>query len=70
MQNKSERVNKEYLTLVLNSILTQEQVNRDVDGSVILQWQPDQVDGTVILILHQEKQTEIQQKVGESFRFM
>ncbi len=32
---KSE-INNEYLTLVLNSILTKEQVNRDVGGSVII----------------------------------
>ena len=68
LQNKSDRINNEYLTLVLNSILTQEQVNRDVGGSVILHWRPDQVAGTVIPILHQEKQTEIEQKVVESFR--
>ena len=68
LKNKSDRVNNEYLTLVLNSILTQEQVNRDVGGSVILHWRPDQVAGTVIPILPQEKQTEIQEKVLESFR--
>ncbi len=64
--NKSDRINNEFLTLVLNSILTQEQVKRDVGGSVILHWRPDQVAGTVIPILPQEKQTEIEQKVLES----
>ena len=68
LKNRSDRVNNEYLTLVLNSILTQEQINRDVAGSVILHWRPDQVAGTVIPILPQEKQTEIQEKVLESFR--
>ena len=53
---------------MLNSILTQELVNRDVGGSVILHWRPDQVANTIIPILPQEKQTEIQQKVVESFR--
>lgn len=67
LKSKTKRVGNEYLTLVLNSILTQEQVNRDVGGSVILHWRPDQVAGTVIPILHQEKQTEIEQKVLESF---
>ncbi len=52
----------------LNSILTQEQVNRDVGGSVILHWRPDQVARTVIPILSKEKQTEIQEKILESFR--
>ncbi len=67
LKSKTDRINNEYLTLVLNSILTQEQVNRDVGGSVILHWRPDQVAGTVIPILPQEKQTEIQEKVLESF---
>ncbi len=67
LKNKSDKINNEYLTLVLNSILTQEQVNRDVGGSVIFHWRPDQVAGTIIPILHQDKQTEIEQKVLESF---
>ncbi len=67
LKSKTDKIGNEYLTLVLNSVLTQEQVNRDVGGSVILHWRPDQVAGTVIPILHQEKQAEIQQKVLDSF---
>ena len=67
LKSKTDKIGNEYLTLVLNSILTQEQVNRDVGGSVILHWRPDQVAGTIIPILHQEKQAEIEQKVLESF---
>ncbi|MDE0326730.1 MAG: restriction endonuclease subunit S [Candidatus Poribacteria bacterium] len=67
LESKTDKIGNEYLTLVLNSILTQEQVKRDVGGSVILHWRPDQVAGTVIPILHQEKQAEIEQKVLESF---
>lgn len=67
LKSKTDKIGNEYLTLVLNSILTQEQVNRDVGGSVILHWRPDQVAGTVIPIIHQEKQTEIEQRVLESF---
>ena len=67
LKSKTDEIGNEYLTLVLNSILTQEQINRDVGGSVILHWRPDQVARTVIPILHQEKQAEIQQKVIESF---
>lgn len=67
LKSKTDKLNNEYLTLVLNSILTKEQVNRDVGGSVILHWRPDQVQGTVIPILPTEKQTQIQQKVAESF---
>lgn len=68
LKNKSDKIKNEYLTLVLNSILTKEQVNRDVGGSVILHWRPDQVKETVIPILSEAKQLEIQQKVIESFR--
>ena len=67
LKSKTDKVNNEYLTLVLNSLLTQEQVNRDVGGSIILHWRPDQVKKTVIPILSEKKQSEIQQKVTESF---
>jgi len=67
LKSKTDKINNEYLTLVLNSILTQEQVNRDVGGSIILHWRPDQVKETVIPILSEEKQLEIRQKVTESF---
>ena len=67
LKSRTDRNNKEYLTLVLNSILTKEQVNRDVGGSVILHWRPDQVKRTVIPILPEETQIRIQHKVTESF---
>ena len=67
LTNKTDRVNNEYLTLVLNSILTKEQVNRDVGGSVILHWRPEQVKSTAIPVLPKAKQTQIRQKVAESF---
>ena len=67
LKRKDDRVDNEYLALVLNSLLTKEQINRDVGGSVILHWRPDQVQRTVIPILPKEKQTQIQQKITESF---
>ena len=67
LKSETDKIGNAYLTLVLNSILTQEQVKRDVGGSVILHWRPDQVAGTVIPILPQQKQAEIEQKVVESF---
>lgn len=67
LKNTSNKVNNEYLTLILNSILTQQQVNRDVGGSIILHWRPDQVKKLVIPILPESKQLEIQQKITESF---
>ena len=67
LRSKTDKIGNEYLTLVLNSILTQEQVNRDVGGSVILHWRPDQVAGTLIPILPKDKQAQIEQQVLESF---
>ena len=66
LKRKSDKVNDEYLTLALNSMLTQEQVNRDVGGSVIMHWRPDQVSETLIPILPKDKQAEIRRKVAES----
>ena len=67
LKSKTDRINNECLTLVLNSILVKEQTNRDVGGSVILHWRPDQVKQTVIPILPEDAQTRIQQKVTETF---
>ena len=67
LKSKTDRINNDYLTLVLNSILTKEQANRDVGGSLIPHWRPDQVKATLIPILSKEKQLRIQQKVVESF---
>ncbi len=66
LNKKSDKINNEYLTLVLNSVITKEQVNRDVGGSIILHWRPDQVKDTVIPLLSDDKQILIQQKVTES----
>ncbi len=67
LKTKSNFIKDEYLALVLNSPLTKEQVNRDVGGSVILHWRPEQVQATMIPILHETKQTQIQQKIRQSF---
>lgn len=67
IQLKNKKINEDYLTLVLNSMIVQEQINRDVGGSIILHWRPEQVKETLIPILPEDKQTQIQQKVTESF---
>jgi len=64
---KTKQINEDYLTLVLNSMIVQEQINRDVGGSIILHWRPEQVKETLIPILPEDKQSQIQQKVTESF---
>ncbi|MHB2150142.1 restriction endonuclease subunit S domain-containing protein [Calditrichota bacterium LG25] len=59
--------NEETLTTILNSLIVQEQIKRDVVGSVILHWRPDQVKNTLIPILSDPVQEEIKQKIIESF---
>ena len=66
LEKKSDKINNEYLTLVLNSILTKGQVGRDVGGSIILHWRPNRVKETVIPLLPVKKQTQIREKITES----
>ena len=66
---KDKRVYPEYLNLLLNSIIVQEQINRDVGGSVILHWRTDQVRDTVIPILRDKTQKMICSKVQKSIIF-
>lgn len=61
------RVNADYLTLALNSMLTRMQAERDAGGSVIRHWRPDQIAATLIPILPPALQSEIQRAVAESF---
>ena len=67
LERKTNEIENEYLMLVLNSRPTTEQVNRDVAGSLIPHWRPDQVKRTIIPILPKEKQTQIRNKIAASF---
>ena len=68
LKSDTNKVEREYLTLVLNSILTQEQVQRDVAGSSLIpRWRSNQVAATLIPFLSKEKQVEIEQRISESF---
>lgn len=66
LRNKTGRLNNECLTLILNSLLTKEQANRDVGGSVIMHWRPEQIAAVVIPIIAPETQAQIQEQVAES----
>lgn len=57
----------EYLTLVLNSIIVQQQIERDAGGSIINHWRPDQVKATLIPNLKEDKQKEIKELIEKSF---
>lgn len=63
----SQKVIPEYLTLVLNSVIVQKQIERDAGGSVINHWRPDQVNATLIPILKDNKQKEIKKLLEKSF---
>ena len=64
---ESHQILPEYLTLVLNSIVVQKQIDRDVGGSVINHWRPDQIKMTIIPILDNAKQKEIKELIEKSF---
>jgi len=62
-----EKIIPEYLTLVLNSLIIQKQVERDIGGSIIDHWLVDQVKNTLVPILPINKQQEISNTINESF---
>ena len=66
LRSKTDRLNNECLTLLLNSLLTKEQANRDAGGSVIMHWRPEQIEQVVIPIITPETQAEIRDRVAES----
>ena len=68
LKKKNSEVNNEYLTLVLNSIIVKEQVQRDVGGSVIQHWRPEQVKKALIPILDKVKRDEIEKQIIESYK--
>jgi len=67
LKTDSQQVLPEYLTLVLNSVVVQKQIERDAGGSIINHWRPDQVKATIIPILENSKQREITELVEKSF---
>ena len=66
LKTKTDRIDGEFLTLALNSMITKEQANRDSGGSVIRHWRPDQIARVVVPIPPQEVQDRIRQKVVAS----
>jgi len=66
LQKTTDVVNHETLCLILNSIIVKEQINRDVGGSVILHWRPDQVQETLIPIISKSTQLIIENNLAQS----
>lgn len=65
MYNK--QILPEYLTLILNFVIVQKQIERDAGGSIINHWRPDQVKATLIPILKEDTQKEIKGLIEKSF---
>lgn len=53
----------DYLTLVLNSKLTQMQAERDAGGSIIQHWRPDEIKQVLIPILPMNTQKELVKQI-------
>ncbi len=65
---KDKTLVPQYLSLVLNSVICQMQIERDAGGSIIIHWRPDQVENTIIPILPIKIQQKIADLVSESFK--
>lgn len=63
----TEKVLPEYLTIILNSELVQKQAERDCGGSIIKHWRIEEIENILIPIIPMDKQTQIAEKVSESF---
>ncbi|MCX7735068.1 MAG: restriction endonuclease subunit S, partial [bacterium] len=61
-----DQINKEYLALCINSIIGKSQVERDVGGSVIIHWRPEQIKQLLIPILPDHIQRQIAELVQKS----
>lgn len=58
----------DYLTLVLNSKLTQMQAERDAGGSIIQHWRLDEIKQVLIPILPMDTQKELANQIQHSFK--
>jgi restriction endonuclease S subunit len=58
----------DYLTLVLNSKLTQMQAERDAGGSIIQHWRPDEIKQVLIPVLPMDTQKELTKQIKQSFK--
>jgi len=62
-----EKIEAEYLALILNSLVGQEQAERDAGGSIIKHWKPEQIKNVLIPIISNDKQKIISDLVKKSF---
>lgn len=63
---KNKRVLPDYLTLVLNSNVVQQQAERDGGGSIIVHWRVSEIEKVIIPILSEDIQGQISNFVCQS----
>jgi len=63
-----KKILPEYLTLVLNSFLVQQQAERDAGGSIILHWRINEIKEVIIPIVPMDVQKEIAKLIQDSFK--
>lgn len=63
----NKKILPDYLTLVLNSKLTQLQAERDAGGSIIQHWRMNEIENVLIPVIALEKQHQIAQLIQQSF---
>jgi len=61
-----EKMNPEYLALVLNSVVGRLQAERDAGGSIIAHWKPEQIKNLIVPILPTSTQEKIADMVVKS----
>ena len=63
-----EKINPEYLALVLNSIVGRLQAERDAGGSIIAHWKPEQIKNLAVPILPSSTQNKIGDLLLQSYQ--
>ena len=64
---RNENILPDYLTLILNSIVTQLQAERDSNGAIIQHWKLDDIKKIIVPVLPMQIQSLIAEKVQKSF---
>ena len=61
------KINKEYLTLCINSIIGKLQIEREGGGSAITHWRPEQIKNLQVPVLSKKVQQEISSLIKQSY---
>lgn len=64
---RDETILPDYLTIVLNSMVTKLQAERDSNGAIIQHWKPEDIKKVVIPVLSMQNQSLIAEKIQKSF---